>query len=307
MSRTRALLLSLAVLGCGAPTEPSHEAAASAGGADVEAPRQLCLWELTSPEGQVSHILGTYHLGVGLDEALPAPHSRHLDEARTLVLELDFGQIDPIAFAQIMVLPDDEDLETLIGATLFAKLVAAVPDIPAEAWHRMRPWAAMSMVMARGQAEAESERTGDELSLLDMQVHARALEHHIAVRGLETPEEQGELMSSLPLEGVVEFLEHSLDEPDVAATETSARTNAYIDGDLEALEREFFDPEELASAPEVWNALLFDRNARWLPTLEEELRAGRAFVAVGLGHLLGDRGLLILLERDGFTVRRLAR
>ena len=257
----------------------------------------------------MSHILGTYHLGVGLSEALPAPHDRHLDEARTLVLELDFGRIDPIAFAQIMVLPEGEDLEALIGATLFAKVVAALPDVPAEAWHRMRPWAAMTIVMARSQAEAQNERNGDEeaISLLDVQVHARALEHQVTVRGLETPEEQGELMSSLPLEGIVEFLEHSLGEPEAAATETSARTNAYIDGDLEALEREFFDPEELAAAPAIWDALLFDRNARWVSTLEEELRAGRAFIAVGLGHLLGDRGLLRLLERDGFTVRRLSR
>jgi uncharacterized protein YbaP (TraB family) len=36
-----------------------------------------------------------------------------------------------------------------------------------------------------------------------------------------------------------------------------------------------------------------------------ELAQGGAFVAVGLAHMLGERGLLALLERAGYRTERL--
>jgi uncharacterized protein YbaP (TraB family) len=39
--------------------------------------------------------------------------------------------------------------------------------------------------------------------------------------------------------------------------------------------------------------------------MQRELRRGRAFVAVGALHLYGDRGVLALLEEDGYRAERL--
>ena len=50
--------------------------------------------------------------------------------------------------------------------------------------------------------------------------------------------------------------------------------------------------------------MLDARNAKWLPKIEAYFARGGAFVAVGLGHLLGPRGLPALLEKDGYTVER---
>ena len=49
-----------------------------------------------------------------------------------------------------------------------------------------------------------------------------------------------------------------------------------------------------------------DRNLRWLPALERMLASERAhFVAVGALHLVGEDGLLALLEARGYSVERL--
>jgi uncharacterized protein YbaP (TraB family) len=50
--------------------------------------------------------------------------------------------------------------------------------------------------------------------------------------------------------------------------------------------------------------LLADRNRRWAPRIERYLEHGGGFVAVGLGHLLGERGLPTMLERAGYRVTR---
>ncbi len=50
--------------------------------------------------------------------------------------------------------------------------------------------------------------------------------------------------------------------------------------------------------------LLDGGQAQWLGRLRAELDRGGVFVAVGVGHLLGSRGLLAQLERAGYEVER---
>lgn len=44
------------------------------------------------------------------------------------------------------------------------------------------------------------------------------------------------------------------------------------------------------------------RNRLWMPRLEEKLKDGSLFVAVGFAHLFGDAGLIQLLRDKGYTV-----
>jgi uncharacterized protein len=71
----------------------------------------------------------------------------------------------------------------------------------------------------------------------------------------------------------------------------------YIAGDVPALTRMLVIRERTGD-------LLDERNRRWLPQIERYLANRGAFIAVGLGHLLGDGGLLAALERAGYLVER---
>ena len=46
------------------------------------------------------------------------------------------------------------------------------------------------------------------------------------------------------------------------------------------------------------------RNEAWMSKLLEELRRGDAFVAVGFGHLYGNKGLIRLLNERNLRVER---
>jgi uncharacterized protein YbaP (TraB family) len=76
--------------------------------------------------------------------------------------------------------------------------------------------------------------------------------------------------------------------------------SAYRAGDIVTM-------QALLVIPRTEATLLVPRNKKWFAQLEKQFSQGGAFVAVGLGHLLGDNGLVAMLSRAGYTVERIAR
>jgi uncharacterized protein YbaP (TraB family) len=57
---------------------------------------------------------------------------------------------------------------------------------------------------------------------------------------------------------------------------------------------------------EIYKSLVTDRNAAWMPQIEEYLASGQVvFVIVGAAHLYGPDGLLIQLRNSGCIVEKL--
>jgi uncharacterized protein YbaP (TraB family) len=84
---------------------------------------------------------------------------------------------------------------------------------------------------------------------------------------------------------------------------------AYLQRDLAAMWR--IGEADMARRPELkplkevfYQRLLFDRNTRMVERMRPQLKSGAAFIAVGALHLYGDKGLLSLLAREGYTVTR---
>ena len=48
--------------------------------------------------------------------------------------------------------------------------------------------------------------------------------------------------------------------------------------------------------------LLYERNAAWIPDIEQYIKSKPTFIAVGAGHLGSERGVLALLRKAGYTV-----
>lgn len=61
----------------------------------------------------------------------------------------------------------------------------------------------------------------------------------------------------------------------------------------------------MASAPEVTQALLVNRNRNWADWISKRMQQpGTVFVAVGAGHLAGSASLQAELGKRGFKVER---
>ena len=81
-------------------------------------------------------------------------------------------------------------------------------------------------------------------------------------------------------------------------------TRAWLAGDLNTLQTVAM--QGILEDPELYEALLVQRNAAWAARIGAMMRRGdKPLVAVGAGHMLGPDGLPAVLAADGFTVRRI--
>jgi len=139
---------------------------------------------------------------------------------------------------------------------------------------------------------------------VERQLVARALADGKPIGGLETIEEQLAVLDGLSLEDQATFLEQTLDELDAAPTEVRRMIDAWRRADTGALAHLLLD--EYGKAPALYGALVTARNQRWIPQIVALLaRPDDTLVVVGALHLVGEDGLLELLERRGITPRAL--
>ena len=96
------------------------------------------------------------------------------------------------------------------------------------------------------------------------------------------------------------FLDLTVDESHDAESETDELLAAWRAGDTKRLADMLSD--EYQSFPELYRALVTDRNKRWLPQIERFLKDDHDYlVVVGALHVVGDHGLLEMVRHDGYT------
>jgi uncharacterized protein len=119
------------------------------------------------------------------------------------------------------------------------------------------------------------------------------------VVGLETIEEQVAALDFIPVEEQFNMILQSIDHQKKEEKAYQQLLKTYLKQDLEKMLKLI---RESSISDAVYKNLIDDRNAtmteRMLPLLKEK----PTFVAVGAGHLPGDKGIINLLKAQGFTV-----
>jgi len=244
------------------------------------------LWRVQRADGTgpVLWLYGTVH-DAGAAEVAPAAWDA-LRRAPRFVSELGELEPDPDQLRALARLPRGKGLDQLLGDDHWWDLRDTLRDVIREDdLRRARPWYAMSLLI---RVVAPSPRPAMDAALAE---RARAL--HLPIDHLETWEEQLPQLDAAV--GVPDLIE-AIDARATMRCELDGNRAAYAAGDTAAVERIFgHDPS---------GHLLRPRNQRWLIHLERYLADSGAFVAVGVGHLVGDDGLPAMLARAGYTVAR---
>ena len=229
-------------------------------------------------------LYGTLHDAQASD--VPAPAWRALDAAARFASELGDAEQDADAVDELAHLPPGKGLDQLLAADDWYDLRDALRGVVREAdLVRMRPWVAVTQLTRH---YAPPPQPTMDVALAD---HAR--DRRVSVDALETWRTQlGALAESITLADLVAAI-HARREMQCDVTRMVA---LYKAGDVGAMERLLLVGNQ--------QVLLVARNREWLPKLEAYLADRGAFVAVGLGHVLGNDGLAALLERAGYKVTR---
>jgi len=126
-----------------------------------------------------------------------------------------------------------------------------------------------------------------------------------AVAELESVEEQLDHLAAMGKGRESAFVRYSLDDLERTDELMDELIAAWRRGDTQAL-GELFVTDMKRAFPDLYANLLVKRTRQWLPRVEEMFHEpGTELVLVGAAHLVGEEGLLALLERRGYRIRPL--
>ncbi len=137
---------------------------------------------------------------------------------------------------------------------------------------------------------------------LDAIIQSRAKETGKEIRGFETMEQQMTLLLSDPLTEQATDLMESVAKESLSLDMAHNLAAAYEAADTEAIMKLMYDSETGFNS-ELADRLIIRRNLAWIETILREIPRERLFVAVGIGHLIGEEGLIESLRRKGYTVK----
>lgn len=238
------------------------------------------LFEVTGPgTTQPSYLFGTMHIAYGVND-LPRAVLAVQDRCGTTVTESDLEARDDEA----------------------APAPTPTDGIPAHSGRRRlddEEWATLSKMTGLPEDKLESERTsyllGTALSsvlpkveAMDRGLQKRAREKGKQLAFLETRRLEQVMSDETPiLDGLRSVLQHR----GAFRKELFAMARTYAAGGEHACEGPL---GELKS----------DLNDTWAGTIEEHVRRGDTFIAIGCSHLVGEASIVERLRARGYTVTR---
>ncbi len=289
--------LALMLQGCATYADDTAVAStpvAPAGQGTGEGP---ALWKVADEDTTI-YLFGTVHALPDGVEWYRGPIETALGSADTLVTEIPADATsDPAsqqAIAMQAMLPEGETLRGILGEEQSAKYEAALTGfgLPVNAFDRFEPWfAGMTMAVLPLLKNGWTAESG-----VENVVETNAGEA-VARDALETVEYQIGVFDNLPQETQIEFLMSTIDNIDQLVPLMDEMLAEWVAGDADGLAELM---NRSLTDPALAKALLYDRNANWAEWIDERMDTpGTVFIAVGAGHLAGEKSVQdYLAERD---------
>jgi uncharacterized protein YbaP (TraB family) len=260
------------------------------------------LWRIEKPGAAPSYAFGTIHIDDPRVLDLPPAVARAFAQSGSFTMEMLTDEAASRKFTRASRLGGGEDLPAVLGPELYRKVAQKMEarDVPDAVTRKLKPWSVMLTLLLPRERPAV---------ILDSALYEKAVAQKKPVFQLETIEEQIATFDGMPMDIQVGLLESVVDHEDKIAGMTRDLIQAYLDRDLKRMWDINSRFTALDSGKESENEfflerVLFARNRHMAASMTPRLRQGRAFIAVGALHLYGERGILSLLEQQGYRITR---
>lgn len=259
------------------------------------------LWEingnsLTAP----SYLFGTFHLICKDDIPLGKQLKLAIQSAGEMYMELDMD--DPATMLgglMLMNMKGDTTLKSLYTEAEYKKIESFFSDslhTSLGMFKKMKPFFLSAMLYPKMLPCKTMSGVEEELMKL-------AKENKKPVRGLETMAFQAAVFDSIPYRQQASELLKTIDSLEAYKKYFANMVQVYKKQQLQQIQTLFNDNEfGMQNNQEV---LLDKRNANWVAQLKNIMQQQPVFIAVGAGHLVGEKGLISLLRKAGYKVRPL--
>jgi uncharacterized protein YbaP (TraB family) len=263
------------------------------------------LWKISDSNSSI-YLLGSVHFA----NADYYPMSRAINAAfkasDTLAVEIDINSLDPTRTQQLLLqmghYQDQRTVKDELSPATYQKLEAYLANagLPIHLVEKQKPGMLIISLTSR------------ELTELGMVPEFGIDQHFLTLaKGnkpivqLETLQQQLDLLLNIedPDQAMIQSLEEFPTFPDLA----SRLFNAWQSGDTSQIEQLLIN-EPLQKHPDskaFFDKMFTARNLTMSDKIKGYLAEDRTvFVVVGAGHLIGEGGIVNLLEKKDFTVQR---
>ena len=260
------------------------------------------LWEI-SGNGltDTSYLFGTIHIRD--KRVFELGDSTYYAINRTKALYGELNLEDKAAMKQHaseLLMPSGTTLESLISAKEYAlvkKYCKKHIGIYALLINKIKP-IFISAVISEDLLKKEEKKP------LDMYLQDYAEKKGKTIGGIETFEEQLAVINMLSVQEQADMLVEQVKNIEEEKTVMEQMLQLYLDESLDSLG---ILVEEDTISQEFNEAILDARNIVMMTRMEAQMRAQSTFFAVGAAHLAGNKGLVLLLRKKGYTVRPVKR
>jgi len=297
-------LAALAALGCAAAVPEAG--CSTQPGSRTSAP---LMWRADDPaHGGVLYLFGSIHFDLEGASPFPGPVEAAYARSDELVVEID---VSGAARAELSAEMDERGrfetptkLADVLSAPTLERLEAYLEQrgLPFSFVEGMKPWYITNLLVVMELREGGYEAEHG----VDLQFIRRSDGKPLVE--IETASGQLELLDRLPLRIQEAMLSDALDQSREFDRATDQLIAAWRRGDERTLRELVFRPiGEGADFEGFYESIFFGRNEIMTRRLAELARDGKTrFAVLGVGHMLGPRGIPTLLCDRGFEVRRVS-
>jgi len=274
---------------------------------------KCCVWRVTNAKAPF-YLVGSIHALSKNDYPLQAPYEMALRESKRFLFEFDPNRHVEFEkkFEAAGKYPPGQDIRSKIQPELLAWLrqnVTAVNPNHRRGRHervanfdsqvRYKPWWIAQHLAGPVTYSKTSLSHG-----LDNYFVDRAAKEKKEIAGLESVDEHVAVMGGLSDRDSEFILRDALDEPRNAEKEFRRMHTAWRKGDTNALWAG--DSHLRTQAPSIAARFVDNRNVKWIPRIEAELKTGKpTAIVAGALHFSGPNSVIKLLEQRGYKIEQL--
>ncbi|MES1219546.1 MAG: TraB/GumN family protein [Bacteroidota bacterium] len=262
------------------------------------------LWQI-SGNGlkQPSYLFGTIHMLCKDDAVLSDSLKNIIQNCGEVYLEVDMDNMfELLGLMSHLKMRNDTTLKDLMSTEDYNKVKAYFEQkggmLPFSMLETYKPLLAVSTL-------EESAVPCESAVAMEQLIMEEASHNNKNIKGLETMAYQAGIFDSIPYkmqaEQLIQYVDSSASDNAAEAKDFKELSDAYKSQDLDKLE-ELSNKNDLTAA-NFSDLLLYNRNRNWVEKLKSILPAKSILIAVGAGHLPGEKGVINLLRKAGYTLK----
>jgi uncharacterized protein YbaP (TraB family) len=274
---------------------------------------KCCVWRVTNAKAPF-YLVGSIHALSKKDYPLPEPYDIALKSSNRFIFEFNPTQHAEFQkkFEAAAKYPPGQDLRSKISPELLEwlrkNMFTVVPDardgkgeqfVGFDSQLRYKPWWIAQHLAGPASYSKASPSHG-----LDNYFVDHAIQSGKQIGGLESVNEHVAVMGGLSDRDSEFMLQDALSHPENSDKESGRMYKAWRKGDTNALWAG--DATLRSKAPRIAARFVDDRNAKWIPRIEAELKTNKpTAIVAGALHFSGPRSVIALLQERGYVIEQL--